>query len=196
MKDLGANLGYVDDLYAQYVEDPSSVSEAWQEFFVDYPGGVLSGAGADENGGDADDGAKKSAADAGVVDGGVADESATVLAPEPNEEVIKGIAARIVENMETSLSVPTATSARTVPMKLLEENRRIINQHQAATFRPKVSYTHLIAWAILRGLAEHPSLNHGYREEDGKPHPLEGLAPIRMGDHGRSREGLARGSAS
>jgi 2-oxoglutarate dehydrogenase E1 component len=79
---------------------------------------------------------------------------------------IRGPALRIAENMEASLDVPTATSQRQVPLKLLDENRRLINQHLAASGR-KVSYTHLIARAILRALEQFPQLNDSFEEADG-----------------------------
>ena len=82
---------------------------------------------------------------------------------------IRGAALKIVENMEASLSVPTATSQRRIPVKLLDENRRIINKYLAENDRGKASYTHLIAWAILRALDEYPQLNDGYEVIDGKP---------------------------
>jgi hypothetical protein len=63
-----------------------------------------------------------------------------------------------------SLAVPTATSVRSVPVKLLEENRRLINHHQATIAGPKISFTHLIAWAVVRCLVKHPVLNSGYLE--------------------------------
>src|SRR5436305_398479 len=46
-----------------------------------------------------------------------------------DRRAIRGPALRIAENMEASLAVPTATSQRQIPIKLLEENRRVINQH-------------------------------------------------------------------
>ncbi|MGB7922378.1 MAG: multifunctional oxoglutarate decarboxylase/oxoglutarate dehydrogenase thiamine pyrophosphate-binding subunit/dihydrolipoyllysine-residue succinyltransferase subunit, partial [Pyrinomonadaceae bacterium] len=82
---------------------------------------------------------------------------------------IRGAALKIVENMETSLSVPTATSNRRVPVKLLDENRRVINEHLQEQGRAKTSYTHLIAWAIVRALDKFPQLNDGFAEVDGKP---------------------------
>jgi hypothetical protein len=60
------------------------------------------------------------------------------------------VQARIVENMEASLTVPTATSVRTVPAKLLEVNRQILNNHLGRTGRGKVSFTHLIATRYAR----------------------------------------------
>ena len=85
--------------------------------------------------------------------------------PEP----LRGAAARTVENMEASLGVPTATSVRAMPAKLLEVNRQILNNQLARTGAGKVSFTHLIAFAVLRALAEFPNLNSSYAEEDGKP---------------------------
>jgi 2-oxoglutarate dehydrogenase E1 component len=74
---------------------------------------------------------------------------------------------KIVENMESSLRVPTATSERRIPVKLLDENRRLINQHLAEHDRGKASYTHLIAWAILRALEQSPQLNDGFFNGEG-----------------------------
>ncbi|HYG11734.1 MAG TPA: 2-oxo acid dehydrogenase subunit E2, partial [Pyrinomonadaceae bacterium] len=82
---------------------------------------------------------------------------------------IRGAALKIVENMETSLSVPTATSNRQVPVKLLEENRTIINKHLKEHGGGKASYTHLIAYALLRALDKFPQLNDGFALSDGKP---------------------------
>ncbi len=82
---------------------------------------------------------------------------------------IRGAALKIVENMETSLTVPTATSNRQVPVKLLEENRLIINKHLQEHGGGKTSYTHLIAYALLRALDKYPQLNDGFALADGKP---------------------------
>ena len=75
--------------------------------------------------------------------------------------------------MERSLSVPTATSERRIPVKLLDENRRIINQHLAEKDRGKASYTHLIAWAILRALDVFPQMNDGFADVNGAPARIE-----------------------
>src|SRR6185436_8105134 len=95
------------------------------------------------------------------------------LAPAISEDAqvsaIRGPALKIVENMESSLSVPTATSERRIPVKLLDENRRIINKYLSENDRGKASYTHLIAWAILRALETYPQLNDGFTEVDGQP---------------------------
>jgi 2-oxoglutarate dehydrogenase E1 component len=82
---------------------------------------------------------------------------------------LRGASARIVENMEASLGVPTATSVRTVPAKLLEVNRMILNNHLARTGGGKVSFTHLIAYAVLRGLETVPAMNSGFGFASGEP---------------------------
>jgi 2-oxoglutarate dehydrogenase E1 component len=82
---------------------------------------------------------------------------------------IRGGALKIVENMETSLGVPTATSNRHVPVKVLEENRALVNQYLKEHKRGKTSYTHFIAFAILRALERFPQLNDGFAVVDGHP---------------------------
>jgi 2-oxoglutarate decarboxylase len=86
---------------------------------------------------------------------------------------IRGGAVRIVENMEASLQIPTATSARTIPVRTLEENRRLLNRHREASGQGKVSFTHLVAWAILRALETFPRMNDAYSEVDGEPHRIQ-----------------------
>ncbi|MDT5159127.1 MAG: multifunctional 2-oxoglutarate metabolism enzyme [Acidobacteriota bacterium] len=82
---------------------------------------------------------------------------------------IRGGALKIVENMETSLTVPTATSNRQVPVKVLEENRSLVNQFLKEHKRGKASYTHFIAFAILRALERFPQMNDGFAVVDGSP---------------------------
>ena len=77
---------------------------------------------------------------------------ATAVSEDAEVVPLRGAALKIVENMEASLSVPTATSQRRIPVKLLDENRGIINKYLTENDRSKTSYTHLIAWAILRAL--------------------------------------------
>jgi 2-oxoglutarate dehydrogenase E1 component len=84
-------------------------------------------------------------------------------------ERLRGPAARVVTNMEASLEVPTATSVRTIPAKLLMDNRTVANNHLARTRGGKISYTHMIGFAIVEALAEFPAMNVAYTTEDGKP---------------------------
>ncbi|ROP32224.1 2-oxoglutarate dehydrogenase E1 component [Couchioplanes caeruleus] len=82
---------------------------------------------------------------------------------------LRGVAAKIVQNMGASLEVPTATSVRAVPAKLLVDNRIVINNHLARGRGGKVSFTHLIGWALVRSVMAHPEMNNSFAEVDGKP---------------------------
>jgi 2-oxoglutarate decarboxylase len=86
---------------------------------------------------------------------------------------LKGPAARVVTNMEASLAVPTATSVRAIPAKLLIDNRVVINNHLQRGRGGKVSFTHLIGYAVVRALADMPEMNYGFGEQDGKPAVLK-----------------------
>ncbi|MBG6216663.1 2-oxoglutarate dehydrogenase E1 component [Arthrobacter sp. CAN_A6] len=86
---------------------------------------------------------------------------------------LRGPAKAIATNMEASLTVPTATSVRAIPAKLLIDNRVVINNHLARARGGKVSFTHLIGYAIIRALAQFPSQNVYYDVVDGKPSSVQ-----------------------
>ena len=107
---------------------------------------------------------------------------------------LRGAAARTAKNMDESLSMPTATSARAVPAKVLIENRAVINAHLSHTRGGKVSFTHLIGWAVVEALAEMPGMNASYGlDEAGRPavhtpaHVAFGLAIDVPGPDGERR---------
>ncbi|MFT4306891.1 MAG: multifunctional oxoglutarate decarboxylase/oxoglutarate dehydrogenase thiamine pyrophosphate-binding subunit/dihydrolipoyllysine-residue succinyltransferase subunit, partial [Microbacterium sp.] len=83
--------------------------------------------------------------------------------------VLRGMTKTLAANMDESLTVPTATSVRTVPAKLMIDNRVVINNYMSRTRGGKVSFTHLIGWALIQALKEFPSQNVFYAEVDGKP---------------------------
>jgi len=88
----------------------------------------------------------------------------------PERTPLRGAAARVVTNMEASLEVPTATSARAVPAKLLIDNRIVINNHLSRSRGGKVSFTHLIGYALVKAIAHLPEMNVGFEHDDkGKP---------------------------
>ncbi|WP_076258333.1 multifunctional oxoglutarate decarboxylase/oxoglutarate dehydrogenase thiamine pyrophosphate-binding subunit/dihydrolipoyllysine-residue succinyltransferase subunit [Intrasporangium flavum] len=91
--------------------------------------------------------------------------------PVNEDEVVplRGAASRVVSNMETSLEVPTATSVRAVPAKLLIDNRVVINNHLARSRGGKVSFTHIIGFAMVKAISMLPEMNHGFTEVNGKP---------------------------
>jgi len=84
-------------------------------------------------------------------------------------EPIRGVAARVVQSMEASLTVPTATSVRAIPAKLMIDNRTVINNHLARGRGGKVSFTHLIGYAMIKALRAMPEMNVFFAEEEGKP---------------------------
>ena len=102
-------------------------------------------------------------------------EASNAPAPRPERaeiEVVrlKGPATRVVANMESSLEVPTATSVRAVPAKLLIDNRIVVNNHLSRARGGKVSFTHFLGFAIIEALAEAPEMNFAYgQDDDGKP---------------------------
>ncbi|MCL3839058.1 multifunctional oxoglutarate decarboxylase/oxoglutarate dehydrogenase thiamine pyrophosphate-binding subunit/dihydrolipoyllysine-residue succinyltransferase subunit [Aeromicrobium duanguangcaii] len=89
---------------------------------------------------------------------------------EVEKVVLKGAAARTATNMDASLTVPTATSVRSVPVKLLFDQRVVINNHLARARGGKVSFTHLIGFAVVQALKAMPAMNTGFEyNEKGKP---------------------------
>jgi 2-oxoglutarate decarboxylase len=160
---VGPNAWLVDEMYQQFRAEPSSVSESWQEFFQDYRPSAA-----------APEPPPPPATPAPTAGEGGAASSATPPADEPAGEPLRGAAARIVANMEASLGVPTATSFREVPAKLLEVNRGIINGYLTRKQQGKVSFTHLIGYATVRAIADTmPVMNSSYVEgPDGKPRVL------------------------
>ncbi|HET7532371.1 MAG TPA: multifunctional oxoglutarate decarboxylase/oxoglutarate dehydrogenase thiamine pyrophosphate-binding subunit/dihydrolipoyllysine-residue succinyltransferase subunit, partial [Nocardioidaceae bacterium] len=88
---------------------------------------------------------------------------------EPQLTVLRGAPARTAQNMDVSLSVPTATSVRSVPVKLLWDNRTVINNHLARARGGKVSFTHIIGYALVKALKTMPEMNNGFDVIDGKP---------------------------
>jgi 2-oxoglutarate dehydrogenase E1 component len=91
------------------------------------------------------------------------------VSDEPTYTVLRGAPARTAANMDASLSVPTATSVRSVPVKLLWDNRTVINNHLARARGGKVSFTHIIGYALVKALKAMPEMNVGYAVVDGKP---------------------------
>ncbi|QMU72588.1 multifunctional oxoglutarate decarboxylase/oxoglutarate dehydrogenase thiamine pyrophosphate-binding subunit/dihydrolipoyllysine-residue succinyltransferase subunit [Streptacidiphilus sp. P02-A3a] len=100
-------------------------------------------------------------------------DSKTVTSPVaptgPELIALKGPSARIVANMDASLTMPTATSVRAIPAKLLIDNRIVINNHLKRARGGKVSFTHIIGYAMVQAIKAMPAMNQGFQEKDGKP---------------------------
>ncbi|MEY4322322.1 MAG: hypothetical protein RL410_103 [Actinomycetota bacterium] len=192
---FGANQWLVDELYDKYREDKNSVDQAWWDFFADYtPSDIQSRAAANN----VDEPkvefitvpASAQTAPAQVIPPTTPPPSSRPISPEniatavrdlrpgveavtaaePGEVVVlKGASARTVTNMDASLTVPTATSVRAIPAKLMVDNRTVINNHLARGRGGKVSFTHIIGFAIVRALKDMPEMNFGFTEVEGKP---------------------------
>lgn len=163
---FGSNANYVEGLLSRFNSDPMSVDEAWREYFGELiAGGSVSSPQAAEL--EPAEPRPEQKASKPAAPGSAAVPADAAARP------ITGPAKKIVENMETSLSVPTATSFRSMPVKVLEENRRLINDYFASRGKGKVSFTHIIAWAIVRAVRDLPAMNVGFGSVDGVPSRLE-----------------------
>ena len=87
----------------------------------------------------------------------------------PTRTPLRGAPLRTATNMDASLAMPTATSVRDVPMKLAIDQRQIINAHLARSTGGKISFTHLIGWAMIQALKAVPEMNNSYDVTEGKP---------------------------
>src|SRR5579863_8161374 len=149
----GINSWLEEELLQQYRLDRTSVDQDWKDVFEhEAPNGTVS------NGYTTSPAVMVRSAAEPVLSG--------------SEELmpLRGAPARIAENMGASASMPLATSQRIIPVKVIDENRRLINQHRTLVGKSKVSYTHLIGWAIVKALEELPGINYAYAEKDGQPY--------------------------
>src|SRR5688572_5925702 len=181
-ENFGANATYVESLLARFRSDPSLVDESWRAYFEELLGNGQPAASAAQAPAKTVDTTKPAGDGSTAGAAPVKKSQPAPSAPEPGREVIpiRGAALKIVENMEASLAVPTATSQRRIPVKLLEENRLIINRHLQDNDRGKASFTHLIAFALLRALDQFPQLNDGFEEIDGQPARVK-REPVNLG---------------
>jgi 2-oxoglutarate dehydrogenase E1 component len=187
LAEFGTNVWLVDEIYQQYLADKNSVDPAWWDFFADYsPGEAADGRTATPAAGteaavvEAKAGgevappkpaaAPKAQADGNATGSQAPREKAGNATGSRSGTPLKGAAARVVQNMEASLAVPTATSVRAVPAKLLEDNRTVVNRHLARNRGGKVSFTHLIGYAVVQACKAMPAMNNGFEHgPDGKP---------------------------
>ncbi len=195
---FGPNEWLVQEMYERYQSDPSSVDKSWWEFFADYKGtpslnnSVKSGTPPIPKSQLAK---PVPAAKPEIISPEIikpiteiketpATSSTTTIKPaDPvvkpiptlatpgaaTVEPLRGVAARVVQSMEGSLSVPTATSVRVVPAKLMIDNRTVINNHLKRGRGGKVSFTHIIGYAMVKALRAMPEMNTFFTDLDGKP---------------------------
>jgi 2-oxoglutarate dehydrogenase E1 component len=200
--DFGGNYVFALDLLEQYRQDPASVDGSWRSYFDRISGkpaserdvpGARAAMGQPARA--VEPAPPAAAALAAPPPAAALAEPAPrapaarvtskalglpVLLPGDIAQPIRGGAQRVVENMEASLAVPTATSIRTIAVRTLEENRAILNKHRAAGGAGKISFTHVVAWAIVRALDAFPRINDAYAELEGQPHRVQRDA-VRLG---------------
>jgi 2-oxoglutarate dehydrogenase E1 component len=223
--DFGANDWLLEEMYAQYIADPSSVDATWAEYFKSHGAPGIEGDGAADQeqrpqaqrtteprsnrretsvttAGPAPAPPQATAATPARAEPATSRRTPTVEKPSPTKEVrpsapgarggvpadppvaqdrpsvvleepvktpLRGAPARTAKNMDISLAVPTATSVRSLPVKLLIDQRVVINNHLRRARGGKVSYTHIIGHAMVQALKSVPAMNNAYDVIDGKP---------------------------
>ncbi len=147
------NYAFEEELFHKYLRDADSVSPEWQNYFKN----------------------KSNLSDAPISEKRRDSKSEPKLTLSETDDLqpLNSMQTRISSNMEESLEIPTATSFREMPVKALDENRRIINKYLLKLKRPRISFTHLLAWAVVKALIKYPSLNAAYVMSDGKPHRIQ-----------------------
>lgn len=167
ISEFGVNTWYVLDLLSDYKNDPDSVSDTWKSLFKELN---LTGNG---NGNGISTPVQKTQQSNSANGHTQTGSQPNIQMPLPAEgeeaSPIRGVGAKIIENMNSSLTIPTATTFRTIPVKVLEENRRIINDYLKKKNGGKISFTHIIGWAIVKGIKYVPVMNNAYTVINGDP---------------------------
>jgi multifunctional 2-oxoglutarate metabolism enzyme len=166
-----------EELYQEYLNNRSAVDAAWKGMFDDTPASAP--AAPATNGTHQTTPSLPKETPTVETKTAVAPSSSDLIAKAsappkelgPAEQLVplRGTAARIAENMNLSLAVPTATSQRSIPVKVIDENRTLINQSRTMAGKSKISYTHIIAYAITKALESFPNINSAYAETEGQP---------------------------
>ena len=166
------NAAFVQAMYEDYLRDPSSVGQEWRELFDNGKLAELPVIPTDRS--EVRDEGR------GTGDGSTAEAAAAPRSTRPSSPVppphgatpITGPAARLVANMTDSLTVPTATSFRDISATTLDARRKALNAQLAASGK-KISFTHLIGYAIVQAAKRFPVMTHAFHDIEGKPHRVD-----------------------
>lgn len=181
---FGQNEWLVEEMYRKFRDDPSSVDPSWHEFLVDYKPGAQHDDGAATSPPATATAPPAPPAAPPAAPAPTAKPATTAPAAKPAQskspapaadaevQVLRGAAAAVVKNMATSLAVPTATSVRAVPAKLMIDNRIVINNQLKRTRGGKISFTHLLGYALVQAVKQFPNMNRHFAEIDGKPNAV------------------------
>ena len=172
-------------MYRKFREDPASVDRSWHEFLAGYSPDAAGGAAANGHTKPATPAATPSPAatpaPAANAPMPVPTPPVATAVPTPapaaettgtDAQVLRGAAAAVVKNMNVSLEIPTATSVRAIPAKLMIDNRVVANNHLKRTRGGKISFTHLLGYAIIQAIKKFPNMNRHFAEIDGKPNAV------------------------
>ncbi len=166
---VSPNEAYINELYFDFLKDPNSVSQIWRDYFSTNKQNLPLIEQSPSNNPITNTKALREIEEIVKVHHQT---NSYELKKFEIAEPLSSLQSKIVNNMEESLSVPTATSYRTIPIKVLDENRRIINNHLTKNYQKKISFTHIIAWAIVKALTRYPNLNSSIATINNKPHRL------------------------
>ena len=171
---IDLNSWLAEELYQDYVHNRTAVDDTWKQVFDGNGHTAVAKTGNGTNGTTVAPAAEPPPVVARPAAASAAPAPAPQLTLSPAEQLVplRGALARLADNMTASLAVPTATSQRVIPVKIIDENRRLMNEWRDLHGKAKISYTHIIAWAIVRALKQMPSLNDAFAEIDGGPHRL------------------------
>ena len=169
---FGQNEWLVEEMYSKFCEDPSSVDPSWHEFLVDYAPEPTTDTQTPDNGQPSATAAPTAAPEAAPAPVKAKAPAAAPPAEGDDVQVLRGAAAAVVKNMNASLDVPTATSVRAIPAKLMIDNRIVINNHLKRTRGGKISFTHLIGYALVQAVKKFPNMNRHFTEVNGKPNAV------------------------
>lgn len=191
---FGQNQWLVDEMYQQFKKDPASVDKEWRELFErdgapaapeatgsatkpTQPAQATTQKQSAQNKQPANQGAPAPSAEKAAQRKKEAEArkqansplSRVKEAPEAGKTPLKGMFKAIAKNMDVSLEIPTATSVRDMPVRLMFENRALINDQLKRTRGGKISFTHIIGYALVKAVMAHPDMNNSYDVVDGKP---------------------------
>jgi 2-oxoglutarate dehydrogenase E1 component len=167
---VNPNEAFIEDLYFDFLKDPNSVSPAWREYFQSIDGKSVTPIQVNES--SSNNNLNQAHSPSAPVNQNGYQESDYRMLENESLESLSNISAKIAENMQQSLSVPTATSLRTIPVKALDENRKLINKFLIKNRKKKVSFSQLLLWAIVKALQKFPNMNHAFTVKDGKPQKI------------------------
>ncbi len=167
---FGPNAALVEELYKQYQETPDSVPEHWKKYFDELNAKAPEKKPVSEQAEVIQEISGKTEQTTEEKPKEVKEEKKAEVPDGINLEKIIGPAAKIASNMDESVEIPTATSLRVVPVKMLAEDRSLINRHLSQRGEPKATFTHFIGWAVVKAIQEIPVMNSYYQSKDGQPH--------------------------